>query len=306
MTGLLRLWCITLILAPLVLLEDVEKDPLITSDVEDEEATARGWAPALEGVWSPLLEEWAILARDHKVMKPTTERYIVNKPSSEATEGTKREVTETDLYLLGAIEKLVYRVDFMEKRLRRVEELLYHVMAGNSIHEQQDPCPSNFSRVGRNCYHFSRREYNWKTASAFCKTLRGNLAEFESAGENQDIIAYIQTHSDLRSKDYWTGGLNPGLLWIWSNSARPIGSNSTSDNSGINNIRGNGRCLKLAYNPPTRAYVYHGSDCSIKAYVICEYEENATSRALERIAKSLRDGKAKVVQNNAPVIVSFE
>lgn len=44
-----------------------------------------------------------------------------------------REVSETDLYLLGAIEKLVYKVDFMEKRLRRVEEMLYYAMAGNRI-----------------------------------------------------------------------------------------------------------------------------------------------------------------------------
>lgn len=51
---------------------------------------------------------------------------ITNKPPG-------RQVSETDLYLLGAIEKLVYRVDFMEKRLRRVEEMLYFVMAGNRV-----------------------------------------------------------------------------------------------------------------------------------------------------------------------------
>lgn len=42
-------------------------------------------------------------------------------------------VSETDLYLLSAIEKLVYKVDFMEKRLRRVEEMLYYNIAGNRI-----------------------------------------------------------------------------------------------------------------------------------------------------------------------------
>lgn len=44
-----------------------------------------------------------------------------------------RQVSETDLYLLGAIEKLVYRADFMEKRLRRIEEMMYFVMAGNRM-----------------------------------------------------------------------------------------------------------------------------------------------------------------------------
>lgn len=55
---------------------------------------------------------------------------IVNNPTQKPP---GREVSETDLYLLSAIEKLVHRVDFMEKRLRRVEEMMYYVMAGNRI-----------------------------------------------------------------------------------------------------------------------------------------------------------------------------
>lgn len=54
------------------------------------------------------------------------------RPSS-GNKPPQRQVSETDLYLLGAIEKLVYKVDFMEKRLRRVEEMLYYVMAGNRV-----------------------------------------------------------------------------------------------------------------------------------------------------------------------------
>lgn len=50
------------------------------------------------------------------------------------------QVSETDLYLLGAIEKLVYRVDLMEKRLRRTEELIYHVMEGASTQRQGNYC----------------------------------------------------------------------------------------------------------------------------------------------------------------------
>lgn len=44
----------------------------------------------------------------------------------------QREVSETDLYLLGAIEKLVFRVDYMEQRLRRTEQLVYYLMQGNN------------------------------------------------------------------------------------------------------------------------------------------------------------------------------
>lgn len=59
---------------------------------------------------------------------------IVNNPTQKPP---GREVSETDLYLLSAIEKLVHRVDFMEKRLRRVEEMMYYVMAGNRIDHGQ-------------------------------------------------------------------------------------------------------------------------------------------------------------------------
>lgn len=40
------------------------------------------------------------------------------------------------MYLLNAIEKLAYRMDAMEKRLRRTEELIYHVMEGSAIKRQ--------------------------------------------------------------------------------------------------------------------------------------------------------------------------
>lgn len=47
------------------------------------------------------------------------------------------EVSETDLYLLSAIEKLVYRVDYMERRLRKTEQIVYYLMAGNNEHKKE-------------------------------------------------------------------------------------------------------------------------------------------------------------------------
>lgn len=84
------------------------------------------------GIWSPLLEDWAlsVVPRDQKVMK--NKPFYITQPGEKPPGGAGKEVTETDLYLLGAIEKLVYRVDFMEKRLRRTEELLHHVMANSN------------------------------------------------------------------------------------------------------------------------------------------------------------------------------
>lgn len=42
-----------------------------------------------------------------------------------------RAVSENELYLLGAMEKLVYRVDYLESRVRRSEQLIYYLMEGN-------------------------------------------------------------------------------------------------------------------------------------------------------------------------------
>lgn len=49
-----------------------------------------------------------------------------------------REVSETDLYLLGAIEKLVFRVDYLEQRLRKTEQMLYYLMQGNNVKDGKD------------------------------------------------------------------------------------------------------------------------------------------------------------------------
>lgn len=45
-------------------------------------------------------------------------------------------VSETDMYLLGAIEKLVHKVDLMNKRLKRLEELIQHIMEGNASNRE--------------------------------------------------------------------------------------------------------------------------------------------------------------------------
>lgn len=50
----------------------------------------------------------------------------------------------------------------------------------------------------------------------------GNLIELETVEENQDIIQFLQSNQKVKRKNFWTGGLNPGLLWIWAGSARPV------------------------------------------------------------------------------------
>lgn len=171
----------------------------------------------------PLTAEDAFISTD---IKPMPKLVNINTNSIQGgissmrpheKPSTGRQVSETDLYLLGAIEKLVYRADFMEKRLRKVEEMLHFVMAGsrvdkgiftftfflciNSFGNVSEPCPINFMRAGTNCYYFSDlagREKDWKAAMQHCKKMGGSLAELETIEENQDVIVHIQTNSHLR------------------------------------------------------------------------------------------------------------
>lgn len=50
----------------------------------------------------------------------------------------QKQVSETDLYLLGAIEKLVWRADLFEKRLRKLEENVHLIVAGVESKEGED------------------------------------------------------------------------------------------------------------------------------------------------------------------------
>ncbi|XP_053679987.1 uncharacterized protein LOC128730918 [Anopheles nili] len=238
-----------------------------------------------------------------------------------------REVSETDLYLLGAIEKLVYRVDYMENRLRRAEQILYFLMAGNT--QKQEPCPQNFTQVHDRCYHFDiERGLNWKSASTMCKSYGAHLAEFETVAEFQDVVAYILNNPVNRGKDFWLGGLNPGLLWIWANSAKPVNPNTNlssittapkppsakgSTNSTklsdqleatkiVNNaskhptleITGSGRCLRLSYNSALYTYGYRGEDCSAQFSYVCELKDKSLDNEISRIAKRLQLGDGDV------------
>ncbi|EFN78141.1 C-type lectin domain family 2 member D3 [Harpegnathos saltator] len=182
--------------------------------------------------------------------------------SSKISTGNKKDVSETDLYLLGAIEKLVYRVDHVEKRLRRAEELLYYIISGNN--KEKEPCPANYTRMGQNCYHFSNRDFNWKSSASLCRGMGGHLVEFDTIEESQDVIAGLTSDFKLKGKDFWTGGLNPGLLWIWASSGRPVYQDTKQP------VIGDGRCLKLSYNASSKIYSYRGEDCGSRQRYICE------------------------------------
>ncbi|CAK9819013.1 C-type lectin domain family 4 member A [Anthophora quadrimaculata] len=238
-----------------------------------------------QGPWSEILENWIIsdtkLARTSKVMKLGDKSLTV---SSKISTPNKREVSETDLYLLGAIEKLVYRVDFLENRLRRAEELLYYVISGNI--NKKESCPSNYTKIGQNCYHFSSRDFDWKSSASLCRGMGGHLLEFDTKDEKRDLFASLQTNSKLKGKTFWTGGLNPGLLWIWASSAKPVYQNTKQT------VPGDGRCLKLAFNTTSRLYTYQSDDCGARHRYACKLNvDDESANKIEKTARMLTKGE---------------
>lgn len=85
-----------------------------------------------------------------------------------------------------------------------------------------DPCPKDYTKIGKQCYYFGTREYDWKSSASLCRGAGGDLVEFENIEETEKIKSYLKGQTNIKSRDFWTGGLNPGLLWIWASSAKPV------------------------------------------------------------------------------------
>ncbi|XP_031770030.2 uncharacterized protein LOC113522431 [Galleria mellonella] len=218
---------------------------------------------------------------------PRPQRPAVDRVDEQPSKPHKH-VTETDLYLLTAIEKLVYRVDLMEKRLRKMEETMHYLVAGKDA--TPEPCKANFTRVGGTCYYFSSEAADWKRANLHCRKLRGNLLEFDSDAERKQVLSAMLSDKRLRGDDWWTGGLNPGLLWIWSHSAQAVLGNATNNTSNTGGVVGEGRCLSLTHDPAAVTYRYRGLDCAEKHRFVCEREEDKErlSNEIERVAKQIK------------------
>nr|XP_026484354.1 LOW QUALITY PROTEIN: uncharacterized protein LOC113392247 [Vanessa tameamea] len=188
-------------------------------------------------------------------------------------EPPRKRVSETDLFLLSAIEKLVYRADLMEKRLRAVEDGLQHLLVQPTPGVDHEPCPAPFARAGAACYSVRRAPRDWKRAAQDCRAMRAALVELLAAGQRRALLAHLLSADGQKGSDYWTGGLNPGLLWIWSHSARPL---TLEDDNGVGgdqtgvSVPGAGRCLALVWDAARRAHVYRGRDCSDELRYVCE------------------------------------
>lgn len=288
---------------------------------------------------------------------------------------TSADISETDLYLLSAIEKLVHRVDYLEKRLQTTDKLILHLLndvsnekphaapatpttttassPGTAVTKpssdsaqsaattrvpsstttppkptkppQSAPsaetalCPRDYVAIAKICYHFDRSEHaDWKTANGRCRSLGGHLAEFSNAREFKAVTEFLANGTTrFTNASYWLGGLNPGLLWIWSGSAKPVnpasnlaafgggggggGKNSTtvipsrqgdgdkpSKTKNVFDIQGNGRCLNLQYNRTLRSFEYYGEDCSRPHGFVCEMRNRNVENEISRVFRALR------------------
>lgn len=159
---------------------------------------------------------------------------------------------------------------------------------------------------------------NWQAANNLCKSMNAHLAEFEEKIELKQMTKYLLSDAAAteKGKDFWLGGLNPGLLWIWSNSARPINANTNltlaatgkSDDGSVqkvkredlpsgkqlteptptyDEIKGGGRCLKLGFNAKKGRYQYTGHDCSTRQNYLCEFEDRQVENEINRVSKTL-------------------
>ncbi|XP_030040965.2 uncharacterized protein LOC115456166 [Manduca sexta] len=221
----------------------------------------------------------------------TVDRLDEQKPKPQ------KQVSETDLFLLTAIEKLVYRADIMEKRLRKLEESVHYLVAG--VDAKPEPCVTNFTRVGSACYQFSSEALNWKGANYACRKLKANMLEIDNDEERKHLLSAMLADKRLQGGDWWTGGLNPGLLWIWSHSAKPAVSNGTV-------VAGEGRCLAVTLDQSRATLQYHGDDCGLRHRYVCEKgDDDKLSNEIEKKARKMRDlhRKPKIAWSDDPLIV---
>jgi len=160
-----------------------------------------------------------------------------------------------------------------------------------STNADKDHCPKDFFSLNHSdpsspCYHISsevQHRKNWQEAVSSCQKIGAKLAEPQSANELQLLANYLLTRSNQIGGGYWTGGVNPGLLWLWSISGNPV-SNIPADfwfDSPDNNSDGdetNTNCLRLSYDRNLQRYALEGSECQRYLYYVCEYNVDRSTQ----------------------------
>lgn len=163
----------------------------------------------------------------------------------------------------------------------------YYSHTNAQTNTPEHSCSKNFTRIGDNCYLIAIEHpgVNWKTANNICRSYGAQLAELETLNEHNDIVAYLLNHHNLNDYDnFWLGGLNPGLLWIWSSSARPVNTNvnltSIQNSSAANGSSGTGTATMKINNNKKGTNSTSASDTKASTNEQNELEIEGTGRCL--------------------------
>ncbi|ODM90614.1 hypothetical protein Ocin01_16067 [Orchesella cincta] len=215
----------------------------------------------------------------------------------QAADKVSSEIPAIYIQLIEAIEKLVARMDKIDNRLRTAENILYHMTNKKEELPEQGSCPNNFKKVDGvrgKCFQVSSftkdpEVYDWKSAENQCTKSGGRLVEMLNYDDflrvSQFLIKY-NSASNSATSDYWIGGINPGLIWIWAESGQPVDMNKRfwNDNDNGSALPG---CLKLSYSHRLNTYFFKHSPCGHSQNFICEILDNTVSRALARFEAQL-------------------
>ncbi|EFX86648.1 hypothetical protein DAPPUDRAFT_236603 [Daphnia pulex] len=209
---------------------------------------------------------------------------------------------------------LFERTSYLEQRLSDLEEVTREWINPNNLGFYDNGkttgkrgvtrrCPIQFFSLDENdptapCYSISvepnvRR--NWQDANASCKEIQAKLAEPKSTDELRKLTDYLRyNRTDQIGGGYWTGGLNPGLMWLWPSlgtSLTNIDPSMWFNTPDISTENNNGKCLRLSYDRNLQRYALQGSDCQRYLYFVCEYDVNSTAPTIDRLEKSLPNVK---------------
>ncbi|KAK2170921.1 hypothetical protein NP493_1123g01015 [Ridgeia piscesae] len=134
-------------------------------------------------------------------------------------------------------------------------------------------CPDGFEHNGKSCYAFVATKMNWFDADQFCTSLVPNtyfthLVAIESPREQQWLENYINSHTELRNRDYWTSGtmIDRKRGWWWALTGDTFGY----DNWAPGQPDDSGKCACLWARK-----LYRWDDVSCYdgyKYPICEFE----------------------------------
>lgn len=273
---------------------------------------------------SPSLTDYSDLvdAMEHLVERLNElEMKLENEEAKEALDENSRSIlamnsalTLTKEKLEAEVTSLSARTVYLEQRLGDLEEVTREWINPNNLgyydHTKTTEkrgaarrCPTQFFSLDDKdpvapCYSISTEpnvRKNWQDASASCKEINAKLAEPKSTDELRKLTDYLRyNRTDQIGGGYWTGGLNPGLMWLWPS----LGSSLTNIDPAFWLISpdavdtNNGKCLRLSYDRTSQRYALQGSDCQRYLYFVCEYDNNnGTAPTIERLEKSVANGK---------------